>query len=71
MLVDRGERREAETAADFLEARRIAVLLDEIVEVVENLPLTLGQWQHAADYTQRKSESKADTAYNFRPIRPV
>jgi hypothetical protein len=35
------------------------VLLDEIVEVVENLPLALGQWQHdARNYTQRKSESQ-------------
>ena len=58
VLVDRGERREAETAADFLEARRVAVLLDEIVEVIEDFPLTLGQWQHAGTDTQRKSESQ-------------
>src|SRR5262249_24137312 len=57
VLVDRGERRQAEAAADFLEARRVAVLLDEIVEIVEDFPLTLGQWQHARHYTQKKSES--------------
>ena len=58
VLVDRGERREAEAAADFLEARRVAVLLDEIVEVVEDLPLAFGQWQHgAALYAKEKRKS--------------
>ena len=58
VLVDGGERRQAEAPADFLQARRVAVLLDEIVEVIEDFPLALGQWQHARHYTQRKSESQ-------------
>ena len=66
MLVHRRERGEAETAADFLQARRVAVLLDEIVEEIENFPLTFGQWQHGADYTQRKSESQRLAPFNFR-----
>ena len=67
VLVDRGERRQAEATADFLQARRVAVLLDEIVEVIEDFPLALGQWQHGAHYTQRKSESqRARFACNLR-----
>ena len=58
MLVDRGERREAEPPADFLEARRVAVLLDELVEEIENFPLTLRQWQHAR--TIRKGKAKVN-----------
>src|SRR5438093_410089 len=46
VLVDRGERREAEAAADLLEARRVAVLADELVQVIEDLPLTFCEWQH-------------------------
>ena len=46
VLVHRRERRQAEAPADLLEARRVAVLLDEVVEVVEDLALTLGQWLH-------------------------
>ena len=46
MLVHRRERREAETAPDFLEARRIAVLLDEFVQVIEDFALPLGQGKH-------------------------
>ena len=47
MLVDRRERRQAEAPADLLEARRVAVLLNELLEVVENFALALGQWLHA------------------------
>src|SRR5204863_236083 len=43
MLVNRCERRKAETATDFLEAGRVAVLPDEVVEIVENLALALGE----------------------------
>jgi len=40
--MDRGKRREAETAADLLEARRVAVLTDEFIQVIEDFTLTLG-----------------------------
>ena len=60
VLVDRGERRQAESAADFLQARRVAVLLDEIVEKVENFPLALGQWQHARTISNKKRKSTAE-----------
>ena len=46
MLVHGRERRQAEAPPDFLEARRVAVLLNEFLEVVENLALALGQWLH-------------------------
>src|SRR5437762_1781991 len=46
MFVHRGERREAEAPTDFLQARCVPVLLDELVEVVENLALPLGKWKH-------------------------
>ena len=45
MLVHRRERGQAEPSADLLEAGRVPVLLDELTEVVENLPLTLGKWK--------------------------
>jgi hypothetical protein len=43
VLVNRGERREAEAVANLLQAGRVAVLLDELVEVVENLALAFGE----------------------------
>ena len=68
MLVDRRERRQAEAASNFLEAGGIALLLDEVAEVVQNLALAFGQWLHLAlrkkwaklgcDYTQRKGENQ-------------
>src|SRR5262245_21783428 len=73
VLVDRSERRQTETAADLLQAGRVAVLLDEIVEVVEDFPLTLGQWQHARTIRKQKAKVKSLPwqAYNFRPRRRV
>ena len=47
VLVHRGQRREAEAPADFLEARRVAVLLDELVQVIEDLALPFGERKHA------------------------
>jgi hypothetical protein len=46
MFVNRGERRQIEAASDFFEARRVAVLLDELVEVIQDFPLTFGKRQH-------------------------
>jgi hypothetical protein len=57
MFVNCRERGQAEASPDFLEAWSVAVLLDEIVQVVEDLALTFGEWQHAPHYTQRKGES--------------
>ena len=59
----RGERREAEAVADFLEARRVAVLLDELVQVVENLALPFGERKHATSngatlYAKERRKSK-------------
>src|SRR6185369_10605425 len=56
VLVDRGQRRQTEAPADFLQAGRVAVLLNEIVQVVEDFPLTLGQWQHARILRKRKAK---------------
>ncbi len=68
MLVHRRERRQAEPAADFLETRRVAVLLNELLQVVENLALAFGEGLHVTlrdpcisgrtDYTQRKGEDQ-------------
>ena len=43
---------------DLLQARGVPVLLDEIVEVVEDFPLTLRQWQHGR--TIRKGKAKVN-----------
>jgi hypothetical protein len=40
------QRREAEAAADLLEARGVSMLLNEVLKVVENLSLALGEWKH-------------------------
>src|SRR5207237_7537690 len=63
VLVYRGERREAEAASDLLEARRVAVLPDELGEVIENLALPFGERKHkhapsAAQVMQKKGESQ-------------
>ena len=63
VLVHRRERREVEAPADFLQAGRVAVLLDEVVEVVEDLPLTLGQWLHGAR-TIRKGKAKVNRPWS-------
>jgi hypothetical protein len=44
--VDGRERREAEAAADLLETRGVAMLSDEFVQVIEDLALPFGQWEH-------------------------
>src|ERR1035437_5004500 len=46
MLVHRRERRKAESPSDFFQTWRVAVLLDELVQVVEDLALALGEWKH-------------------------
>ncbi len=67
VLVHRRQRREPEAPADFLEAGRVAVLLDEIVEVIEDFALTLGQWQHGAR-TIRKGKAKVNRSRRFTPL---
>jgi hypothetical protein len=46
MLVDGGERRQAEAPANLLEAGRVAVLLDELVQVVQDFALAFGKREH-------------------------
>ena len=48
VLVHRRQRRQAEPPADLLETRRVAVLLDEFLEIVEDLALAFGEWLHGA-----------------------
>ena len=59
VLVYGGQRREAEATADFLEARRIAVLADEFVQVVENLALTFCERKHVVLARLKPSRSAA------------
>ena len=59
MLVDRGERREAEAASDLLQTGRVAVLPDELVQVIENLALAFCERKHAV--TIRKRKAKVNT----------
>ncbi len=54
MLVHGCQRREAETAAHFLETGRVAMLLDEVLKVVQNLALALGEWLHGATLPKKK-----------------
>jgi hypothetical protein len=58
MFVHRRKRRETEATADFFQARRVTVLLDEVVQVVQNLALAFGEWQHAR--TIRKGKAKVN-----------
>src|SRR5436190_22310646 len=44
---------------DFLEARRVAVLLDELVQVVENLALPFGEREHATSNGRTICKGKA------------
>src|ERR1041385_806713 len=46
MLVHRRQRREVEAASDFLQTRRVAVVLDELVQVVEDFTLPFGEREH-------------------------
>ena len=55
-----GEGRQVEALADLFEAGGVAVLLDEIAEVIENLALALRERQHARHTMQRKGESQAE-----------
>ena len=66
----RGQRREAEAPADFLEARRVAVLLDELVQVVEDLALAFGERQHAPERIIRKRKAKVNPAEGSFVVRP-
>jgi len=40
------ERRQAEAPADFFQTRGIAVLADELGEVIEDFPLPLREWKN-------------------------
>src|SRR6185503_3913489 len=46
MLMDGRQRREVEPAPDFFEARRIPVVLDELVQVIEDFTLPFGEREH-------------------------
>ena len=56
MLMDRREGGEVEPTPDFLEAWRVAVLLNELVEEVENFALAFGEWQHARTIDKGKAK---------------
>ena len=56
MLMHRRERRETKTTADFLQTWRVAVLLDELLKIVENLALTFGKWLHTATLCKGKAK---------------
>ncbi len=58
VLVNRRERRKRETTADFLETRRVAVLLNELVEVIENLALTFRERLHQASFSRLMSQGR-------------
>ncbi len=69
MLMDRGQRRESETPADLFEAWRVAMLLDKIVKIIEDLPLTLGQWQHERSIRKEKAKVNAVFRLTFACVR--
>ena len=56
--MDRRERRKAETATDFLETWRVTVLLDELLQVVQDFALALGEWLHGARLPKKKRKRK-------------
>lgn len=69
VLVDSRERGQPESSTDFFQARGVAVLLDEVVQVVENLALALRQWLHGrALYAKEKRKSICLLLSNFRPV---
>ncbi len=67
MLMDRRQRGEAKSPADFFQTRGITLLLNEVPKVVKNLALAFGKWLHLSlrkkwaklgcNYTQRKGEN--------------
>src|SRR5262245_21189023 len=46
MLVNGRKRREVESPPDFLQARGVAVVLDELVQVIEDFRLPFGEREH-------------------------
>jgi hypothetical protein len=65
MFVYRRKRREAEAAADFFQARRVPVLLDEVVQEVQNLALAFGEWQHAPPLYAKEKRKSTDEMIRF------
>ena len=68
----RRQRRQAEAPADLFQARRVAVLLDELVQVIQDFALALGEWDHARHAMQRKAKvnSRAFGRLHGRACRP-
>ena len=56
VLVHGRQRRQVEAPADLLQARRVAVLLDEVVQVIQNLALAFGEWDHARILCKEKAK---------------
>ena len=48
VLVDSCERGQPESSTDFFQARGVAVLLDEVVQVIQNLALAFRERKHVA-----------------------
>src|SRR5262245_63498381 len=46
MFMDGCQRGEIEAAPDFFQARRVAVVLDELVQVIEDFTLPFGEREH-------------------------
>src|SRR5215470_19510477 len=46
MFVNGCKRRQVESPPDFLQARRVAVVLDELVQIIEDFTLPFGEREH-------------------------
>jgi hypothetical protein len=57
MFVDGGERRQAEAAPDFLEARCISMLLNELVQVIEDFALAFRKRKHVVPPSPRSGSA--------------
>jgi hypothetical protein len=46
MCVNGRKRRQVESPPDFFQARRVAVVLDELVQIIEDFTLPFGEREH-------------------------
>jgi hypothetical protein len=57
MFVYGGERRQAEAAPDFLQARCISMLLNELVQVIEDFALAFRKRKHVVPPSPRSGSA--------------